>query len=142
LSLSEATDDESADLWLLDTPDISITATAPALCRTRPVTTWKAWNRLGQQWSKPRAHARCCVRAAVRRRGRGGRGRRDQEAGQARLMIAELVTDRALYQEWGVTDDLSRAVVRNHSDAPVFNAIVKKEPNPVVACHRAGLAAG
>jgi len=69
LSLSEATDDESADLWLLDTPDISITATAPALCRTRPVTTWKAWNRLGQQWSKPRAHARGCVRAAVRRRG-------------------------------------------------------------------------
>ena len=57
--------------------------------------------------------------------------RRDREAGQARLMIAELVTDRALYAEWGVTDDLLRAVVRNHSDAPVFNAIVKKEPNPM-----------
>jgi hypothetical protein len=52
LSLSEATDDESADLWLPDTPENSITATAPALWRTKPVTAWKAWNRLGQQWSK------------------------------------------------------------------------------------------
>jgi hypothetical protein len=176
LSLSEATDDESADLWPPDTPEISITATAPALCRTRPVTTWKAWNRLGQQWRK---HAPTLaavfvplsvvggVVAVVQGRMLTDQGwtvplgdvaewvaglgsvaafgalyvaisqwrsaqveRRDQEAGQARLMIAELVTDRALYQEWGVTDDLSRAVVRNHSDAPVFNAIVKKEPNP------------
>jgi hypothetical protein len=58
--------------------------------------------------------------------------RRDREADQARLIIAELVTDLALYKEWGVTDDLKRAVARNYSDAPVFNVIAKHEPKPMV----------
>lgn len=165
------------DLWLPDTPENSITATAPALCRTKPVATWKAWNWLGQQWRKHAptlaavfalltfiggvvtvvqarmltAHGWTAplgnVAEGVAAAGslasflalllavsewRSGRlDRRDQEADQARLMIAELVTDAALREEWGVTDDLWRAVVRNNSEAPVFNAIVKKEPKPV-----------
>lgn len=129
-----------SNLWLPDTPENSITATAPAVCRTRPVTTWKAWNRPGQQWRK-HAPTLALVFAPLTVVGGGvavvqgrmltaqgwtvplgnmaewvsGVGslagflalliavsewrsgqveRRDREADQARLMIAELVTDR------------------------------------------------
>ena len=55
--------------------------------------------------------------------------RRGREADQARLIVAE-PAEPAELEPSGLPSDEPHVVVRNHSEAPVFNVVAKKEPRP------------
>ncbi|WP_454789803.1 hypothetical protein [Mycolicibacterium lutetiense] len=58
--------------------------------------------------------------------------RRDTEADQARLMVMGPAEESEL-EPWNLPTDSPHVVVRNHSDSPVFELVVKRVSVPSVA---------